>query len=205
MELLCKLIIDGKSPWYAASLLYGVGGIDNPFEKHRYGWTRSMMIEMLSILGFEDFEFFTSDFDDSSNGWIQTDFDKKFSASMNIKCVKKNDPFMNPAIIYEQLLKDNMSGMVEVISKLSRNEEFNKKLAATNEYYIQSLAFQIIDMKHRISYLEENEAKQNNTITEKDNRIQELENKLKYIEEDQKEDKITEPNRLSRWFHTKTK
>ncbi len=95
---LAELIVSGKSSWHALGLLFGVGRLFNQFEAHQYSYTQAMMCELLTILGFENFEHWNSDFPDASNGWQPIIDGGKVAISLNIKMPKNQEPFCCPKI-----------------------------------------------------------------------------------------------------------
>ncbi len=153
--LLCKLISEGKSSWYSTALMYGVGGRENEFEVHRFGWTKEMMMEILTYFGYGSFSYFNSDVSDSSMAWLYTAEGAKVGASLNIKCIKNNNPLVDSRKIYEMLCQDPMMDFTHAVGKcMANSKEINISILAENEEYSQTLAFEIIDAKQRIKYLE---------------------------------------------------
>lgn len=155
LGVLCKLIYEGKTSWYPTALLYGVGGRDNEFEMHRFGWTKEMMMEMLKFFGYSHFSYFNSDVSDSSMAWLYSSEGEKIGASLNIECIKTEKPLVNPRNVYELLCKNPMMSFTQAVGRcMSDASEININILSENEEFSQSLAFEIIDAKQRIKYLE---------------------------------------------------
>jgi len=165
LGLLCKLIYEGKTSWYPTALLYGVGGRNNEYEMHRFGWTKEMMMEMLKYFGYSHFSYFNSNVSDSSMAWLYSGEGDKIGASLNIECVKTEKPLVDPRKVYELLCNEPMMNFTNAVGKcMSNSNDININILADNQEYSQTLAFEIIDAKQRIKYLEdkllENRAKE---------------------------------------------
>lgn len=153
LRSLCAAIAEGRSKWYATALLFGVGGLNNKFEAHRFGFTKEMMLSMLRVTGFSEFEYFNSEISDSTNAWMYDIEGEKIGCSLNIKAKKVSNPIADVDEIYRRLLENPMENFEKVAAMcVSPDVIGNQKV--DDDYLFQSMAFELIDAKQRIKYLE---------------------------------------------------
>jgi predicted SAM-dependent methyltransferase len=154
LALLTRMLQSGHSAFHVAGLIFGVGGRLHPLEKHRYGYTASMLVDILETLGFADFRWWNSEIADASNGWCPGP-DAAVAISLNISAVKKGAPSVPPSQLYNALV-DNPLGDVGAIAAGLRGSsaEVTADNCAVPKLY-QSIHFQLIEARQRIKYLEE--------------------------------------------------
>jgi len=152
---LAQLIADGRNAWAAAGLLFGVGRLEAPLEAHQYGYTRGMMLSMLRVLGFGQFDWWKHDLPDASNGWMVTDAGDRVAISLNIAATKLSDPLYDVEQIYRALHEQRLAPFDQVVSNLISSQDTAPSQAAEQDPLLaQRLHMMLIEARMRILYLE---------------------------------------------------
>lgn len=153
MSLLSRLLFNGDAPFYCMAMIYGLGGRQNPFEKHRYGFTARMLTDILTILGYTEFDWWNSTIPDASNGWIPQPGAKNIALSLNISARKTNPPIDEPKRLYEAINSDPMEDVQISTAQLRRAQPLDSNNDAAVKLY-QRIHFQLIEALQRIQLLE---------------------------------------------------
>jgi predicted SAM-dependent methyltransferase len=101
MELLARMLARGDNVWHVMANFYG-GHWATPGgpQGHHYGYTRQMLVEVLSVLGFDDFDHWNSLFHEAANGWLYSQNGERLALSLNIAGTKKRAPLVDiPALV----------------------------------------------------------------------------------------------------------
>jgi FkbM family methyltransferase len=93
MEVYARLLLEGQNPWHVTRSIYGAhsqtpGGPQG----HHHGYTKRMLIDALTLLGFGDFDVWSSDYAEAANGWLYTEDGEELGMSLNIMAFKKGPP-----------------------------------------------------------------------------------------------------------------
>ncbi len=150
MDLLLRMIFSGDSAFHVMGIVYGTGGKGNKFEQHRYGFTRSMLLEILEVLGFGEFDWFSHSFNDASSGWIPRYDDDHFGISINICSTKKFNPLIDPKTLYEKLCDNSLRDFSAVAADFLT--DIKSDISAPKIY--QRIHFKLIEAIERIKFLE---------------------------------------------------
>jgi predicted SAM-dependent methyltransferase len=162
LGLLARTLLSGDSAFHVTGLIFGVAGRTNPFEKHRYGYTAGMLVDILETLGFGDFRWWNSEIPDASNGWCHGPDGQRVAISLNISAVKKGSPAVPPRELYDALKDNPLGDFVSIAARLrgsSDAAEADAESAVPKLY--QYVHFQLIEARQRIRYLEEQLARAN--------------------------------------------
>ncbi len=149
---LLELIVSGENDHYALGLIFGAGGRANPLEKHRYGFTARMLCRILHYLGFGDFDWWNSSMPEGANGWCRNGEDR-IAISLNVKAVKKQEPFIDAAGLYTMLCRYPMASLDSMaVELITRQDELPGDIDEVSLY--QRIHFKLIDARQRIVFLE---------------------------------------------------
>jgi predicted SAM-dependent methyltransferase len=153
MAMLARMAQAGDSVFHAIGLIYGTGGRANRFEQHRYGFTASMMIDILEVLGFGDFEWWNSDFGDASNGWVPREENEPMAMSLNIQSVKLRGPAVDVKALYQRLIERPLGDFMSVAGEVGLQAGVSGDAQVAKLY--QRVHFKLIEANARVRYLEE--------------------------------------------------
>jgi predicted SAM-dependent methyltransferase len=156
MGLMLRMLLNSaSSDFFVMGLIYGCGGRTNRFEQHRYGFTVGMLVDILETLGFEDFAWWNSDLPDGSNGWVPQAEDNNVSMSLNVSCVKRTEPMVDPRKLYEELARSPLTDFLTTAAKLRLAEGPVTPSGGSAPRLYQRIHMQLIEARQRIAYLED--------------------------------------------------
>lgn len=153
MAALVRMMLSGDSAFHVVGLIYGVGGRENVFEQHRYGFTASMMIDILSTLGFGEFDWWNSDFGDASNGWVPREEQEQVGMSLNVKATKVCDAVVDVNALYNRLVERPLSDFLAVAAEVGVANGTSGAAEVPKMY--QRIHFKLIESNARVRYLED--------------------------------------------------
>lgn len=188
LGFLLRMIHSGDSMFHVTGLVYGVGGRINKFEQHRYGFSLDMLIDILGTLGFSQFNWWNSDFNDASNGWVPRYDNDYYGMSLNVEAIKTHEPELNHKALYDDLATSPLSDFSVLAARHIHINNESTDYASSKIY--QRIHFQLIEARERIKYLENElnntkmsitEIKIADLIMDSENRFKRLFHKLKGI------------------------
>ncbi|MGH7047003.1 MAG: FkbM family methyltransferase [Stellaceae bacterium] len=96
MEVYARMLMEGQNPWHVVRSIYGAhylmpGGPQG----HHHGYTKRMLLDTLSLLGFDDFNVWNSDYPEAANGWIYAEDGEQLAISVNVSAVKRGAPLLD--------------------------------------------------------------------------------------------------------------
>lgn len=96
MEIYARLLIEGQNPWHVTRSIYGAhwmtpGGPQG----HHHGYTKRMLLDALTILGFGDFDIWSSNYPEAANGWMHAEDGEQLAISLNVAATKKGPPLLD--------------------------------------------------------------------------------------------------------------
>ena len=150
MRLLSEIIKSGSSSFFAAGMIFGAGST-NYFDQHHYGFTAEMLIQILSALGFSDFDWWKSTLPEGANGWMYHG-SEKIAVSLNIQATKQSDVTFDTGKMFELLKQFPMEEFEKVLTRLQKITPGNS--CSSNPLIYQRIHFQLIEARQRIAYLE---------------------------------------------------
>ena len=153
MGLLAAMVFRGTSDFHAMALIFGVGGRTHKFEAHRFGFTAGMLADVLTSLGFADFDWWNSDVGDASNGWAPRPMDRHTGISLNIAAIKKTGPVADPKLIHASLIETPMDDFLDVVTRVTGSGA--PRPGPVWPSLAQRIHFQLIEAQQRIRYLED--------------------------------------------------
>jgi predicted SAM-dependent methyltransferase len=188
LGFLLRMMHSGDSMFHVVGLVYGVGGRINKFEQHRYGFSLTMLIDILETLGFSQFNWWNSSVNDASNGWVPRYDSDHYGISLNIEAIKAHEPELNYEALYDDLVSSPLSDFSVLAA---RHIHINNELTDNPPSKVyQRIHFQLIEARERIKYLENELNNTKMSIAEvqivdsprgKGNRFKRLFHKLKAI------------------------
>ena len=116
LRLLSEIIKSGSSSFFAAGMIFGAGGT-NYFDQHHYGFTAEMLIQILSALGFSNFDWWNSTLPEGANGWM-IHGSEKIAVSLNIQASKQNEAAFDTKEMFELLKQFPMEEFENVLARL---------------------------------------------------------------------------------------
>ncbi|MGO1074481.1 class I SAM-dependent methyltransferase [Inquilinus sp. CA228] len=153
MGCLLRMLLSGDSAFHVMGLVYGIGGRINRFEQHRYGFTPGMLVDILETLGFDQFDWWNSEFGDASNGWIPRYEGEHAGVSLNLQAVKRREPGVDTKALYQRLVERPLSDFLAVAAEVQiGGDKFHEDGQVAKLY--QRIHFQLIDARQRIRHLE---------------------------------------------------
>jgi predicted SAM-dependent methyltransferase len=158
LGLLARMLLNGDSAFHATGLIFGIRGRTHPFEKHRYGYTAGMLVDVLESLGFADFRWWNSEIHDASNGWCYGPDGRRIAVSLNISAVKKGGPAIPLRELYNALKDNPLADFAGIASHLRASPDAaatNADAKCTVPKLYQHIHFQLIEARQRIRYLEQ--------------------------------------------------
>ena len=124
MTLLARMVAEGTNPWHAMGNIYG-GHWATPGgpQGHHYGYTRHMLVEVLTVLGFGNFEHWNTDLPEAANGWLYLENGEQVGLSVNISGVKKSAPLVDvPALVHRIRHQDVLQPFMRVVRDIAAQE-----------------------------------------------------------------------------------
>lgn len=96
MEIYARLLLEGQNPWHVTRSIYGAhfmtpGGPQG----HHHGYTKRMLLDVLTILGFDDFDVWSSNYPEAANGWLHAEDGEQLAMSLNVVGLKKGPPLVD--------------------------------------------------------------------------------------------------------------
>lgn len=150
---LMRMLLSGESAFHVVGLLYGVGGRENTFEAHRYGFTAGMMIDILDVLGFDKFDWWNSSLPDGSNGWVPGS-EARAGMSLNVAATKTGPPLVDPELLYRRLKQRALSDFMAVAAEVGLVKREATAGNDSSKLY-QQIGYQLIEARQRIKHLEQ--------------------------------------------------
>jgi predicted SAM-dependent methyltransferase len=172
MTALVRMMMSGDCSFHVVGLIYGCGGRTSRFEQHRYGFTAGMMIDILDILGFGEFDWWNSDFGDASNGWVPRAEQEPMGMSLNIRAIKLREPAVDVAALYQRLVERPLSEFHSVAAEIGVARGTENAAEVAKLY--QRIHFQLIEANARIRYLEDQKRREEADISARQGVTQEL-------------------------------
>jgi hypothetical protein len=155
MSALLRMLLSGESSFHVMGLIYGLGGRENTFEAHRYGFTPGMLVDILETLGFGEFNWWNSNLSDASNGWAPRGLDERIGISLNVSAKKIATPVVPPTDLYAELLKTPMEDFLTVVGRIRKGHVGAPQRDATvSAKLLQLMHFQLIEAQQRNKFLE---------------------------------------------------
>lgn len=155
MGALSRMILNGGSDFHVLALIYGVGGIDNPFEAHRYGYTSGMLLDILQVLGYGKFDWFNNaGIGDATGGWTPRIPTSRLCENMNVAATKILPPLVDPKKLYDALRSDPMGDFSPIAAKLMGVEKPVNGTESLPAMLYQQIHFQLVEAREHIHYTE---------------------------------------------------
>ncbi len=157
MAALTRMLLSGEAAFHVMGLIYGLGGRVNTFERHRYGFTPGMLVDILETLGFGEFDWWNSGVPDASNGWVPRGLQERIGMSLNIEARKLASPTIDPKALHQELLRTPMDDFVSIVARLRARQAPDglRPDLAVSPKLLQLMHFQLIEAQQRIRYLED--------------------------------------------------
>lgn len=154
MEVYAQMLLSGQNPHCVMSDIYGAhwAGEGGP-QGHHFGYTRRMLVEILTVLGFSHFSFWRSDYREAANTWVYGENQEKFGVSINIEATKIDNPILDTVKLADHIRYHDIreSFMVLVRQKLV-DDVVLSGISEIDTILFQKLNFQFLEATHLASY-----------------------------------------------------
>lgn len=161
MELYAHRILHGPDVDDAMMGVYGAHWVGDHGEGeggpqgHHYGYTRRSLVNVLRVMGFDDFRFWRSDMEEASNHWIQSDGDERLGMSLNLMCGKKRAPLFDPRVLYKRLRYHDLTApFMGTVRKMLIEENRLSDIPEIDAVLFQRLNQQYMTAEHLRKHLE---------------------------------------------------
>ena len=144
MSVLCELLARGENPWQAMANIYG-GHWATPGgpQGHHFGWTWSMLTEVLEIMGFGDFTHWTSSLPEAANGWLYAGNGERIGLSLNVQATKRLEPLLDPLALMQHIRNNIQKSFAECVFEAS--DSGMTLVSSSNAVYAQKLHYRLIE------------------------------------------------------------
>jgi predicted SAM-dependent methyltransferase len=144
--------IANGNPFHAIGLLWGIGGKNNPLERHRFAYTRPMLGLLFTLLGADKIRFWKHNMPDGSNGWMPSPLGAR-AISLNVAGLKLSEPLVPLTRIIEVLNASPLDGMLSLASEAGPTTAYWVSHAPTDGATVD-IQFELIQAHQRIKFLE---------------------------------------------------
>ncbi len=153
MALVCALIAEGRSSYTAMHQIYG-GHWATPGgpQGHHYGFTCAMLVELLTLLGFGELDWWNSEMQEAANGWIYGENGERLGISLNIVGRKLSRPKVDPAVLAERLRHRIPDNLMEVAREIGLEAPDGPP---PDPLLFQRLHFKLIEERQKVKWFEE--------------------------------------------------
>src|SRR5882757_7599693 len=101
------LLNNDSAKFHVMGIVFGIGGRDNKFEQHRFGYTASMLCELLQVLGCGNFDWMSPlSIGDTSGGWTPRWKNENVAELLNLSCRKIGLPLVPTEEMLKKLRED---------------------------------------------------------------------------------------------------
>jgi FkbM family methyltransferase len=90
---------------------------------HHHGYTKRMLFDVLTIMGFGDFDVWSSNYPEAANGWLYMDDGEQLAISLNVSAVKKGPPTIDVDRLAEACAQQPMAPPSKIARELMAGEE----------------------------------------------------------------------------------
>ena len=157
MEIYAYMLMKGHNPHQVMADVYGGhwAGEGGP-QGHHYGYTRRMLAEVLTVLGFSDFSFWRSDFREAANTWVYGENQERIGVSINIAAVKTRDPLLDIDELAHYIRHhDIRESFMVLVRKRLVDKSALSGLQEIDSVLFQKLNFQYLEATHLANYWRE--------------------------------------------------
>ena len=150
LRLLAEMLCRGENPFFCVGMAYGNGG-NKKIDCHHFGFTADMLLDILTSLGLDDFDWWNSTLPEGANGWSRSG-EERIAISLNVKAVKKQEPLLPAEAIRAKLEEFPMREYHAVLAEMLGSTV--PRTAINSVKFYQRLHFKLIEAEQRIAYLE---------------------------------------------------
>ena len=125
MRLLGEMLRKQENAWHVMANIYG-GHWATPGgpQGHHFGYTWSMLVDVLTVLGFDELDHWNTFFREAANGWLYTENGEQIGLSVNLSGVKKTAPSVDiPTLVDHIRHKDLMQPLMVVVRELLSTQD----------------------------------------------------------------------------------
>ena len=127
MEFYARLLMDGQNPWHVMASIYG-GHWFTPGgpQGHHYGYTKRMLLDLLSIAGFGDFGVWSSDLPEAANGWLYAEDGEQLAISLNVSAKKIGPPVVDMDRLADAVIREPFAALPKLARELMTEVELSE-------------------------------------------------------------------------------
>jgi predicted SAM-dependent methyltransferase len=156
MAVLANLLSRGENAWHVMANIYG-GHWATPGgpQGHHFGYTWNMLVDLLTVAGFGDFDHWNTFFREAANGWLYAENGERIGLSINIEGTKKSEPMVDiPQLVDHLRHRHIMQPLMMVIREIISESTDVPVIENPDPQLIQLLHFKLIEQRIRNRDLE---------------------------------------------------
>jgi hypothetical protein len=149
MELFAAMLAKGQNPFHVMEMIYGAHWLTpgGP-QGHHYGYTKSMLVEILTVLGFGDFDWWNSDMPEAANGWLYGDNAEQIGLSINIAATKRAKPLIDVPTLAQKLREQIGQPFMRVVRDMGSGPIEAQTSQQIDAMLFQRLHFKLLEERH---------------------------------------------------------
>ncbi len=154
MEIYAHFLLNGRDPFNVMNDIYGGHWVqEGGAQGHHFGYTRRMLVEVLTVMGFGAFDMWKSEFPEAANTWTFGENQEKLGISLNISAVKAREPIMDIAALAKRIRDHDIreSFMVLVRSFLVDDARLTS-VPDIDSVLFQKLNYRFLEASHLAAY-----------------------------------------------------
>lgn len=157
MEIYAHRILNSHDPWQTVHRLYGAhwAGEGGP-QGHHFGYTRRMLVELLTVMGFSDFDFWRSEGLEAANTWEYGEGSvERVGVSLNLAGIKRRAPLFPAEQLFHRIRHIDMALPFPVIVRNMLTEQGRMaELPETDAVLFQRLNHRFLQAAHEAKHWE---------------------------------------------------
>jgi predicted SAM-dependent methyltransferase len=109
MEVYAHFLLNGHNPFITMRDIYGTHskGESGP-QAHHFGYTRRMLVQILAVMGFGDYDYWRSELPEAANTWKYGENQERIGLSLNLSAIKRSDPIVDIPALYDLIMEQQV-------------------------------------------------------------------------------------------------
>jgi FkbM family methyltransferase len=150
MEIYANFLMNNRNPFNIMNDIYGGHWVkEGGPQGHHFGYTRRMLTEVLTVMGFGEFDMWRSDLPEAANTWVFGENQEKLGISLNISAIKQREPLVDiDALAHRIRHHDIRESFMVLVRNLMVDET---RLAGINDIdtvLFQKLNYRFLEASH---------------------------------------------------------
>jgi hypothetical protein len=155
MELFAAMLTNGQNPFHVMEMIYGAHWLapGGP-QGHHFGFTKPMLVEILTVLGFSNFDWWNSEQPEAANGWLYADNAEQIGLSINIAVTKESDPLVSVPLLARHIRDRIGQPFMRVVRDLCSEPIEVPTPQKIDAMLFQRLHFKVLEERQRVKHLQ---------------------------------------------------